>query len=310
MSTKIKKKSFLTFMLVPHDSGKSLFSLKISKLTLYIFTATMILIVFLIIGSFFYSSSLTRKLIDYSSIVARNKLQKHQIGTLKKKLAVLDVELSELLERDQQIRGLLGLGNFNMDKASATLQKKKINYAPDQDLGALDSIADNIDSQLLLRQASYKSLKEIVSLYQKRFAHTPSIVPVYGRMGSRFGWRKHPILGAWHFHRGVDFPTWRGAPVKSTADGIVKKTTWLRGYGKTVVIDHLYGLKTLYAHNSRFLVKKGMKVKKGQVIAEAGSSGLSTGVHVHYEVLKGNRPVYPNTYLKLDLFTAARYNYW
>ena len=307
-SKKKRPPNIVTIMLVPHYSGQSRFAIKMPKWVLVSLVTSFFICILIFSVSLFYSSSLTRKLINYSSLVAQTQLQKHQIGNMRKQTAILDSQIRELLERDQQLRGLLGLGSFNMDKATAKLKKKSIPL--DETVGDINNLLTQIQLDLNIREESYKSLKTTVKSYQNRFAHTPSIWPVYGRMGSLYGWRRHPILRRWHFHQGVDFPTWYGAPVKCTADGVIEKVGWIRGYGKTVIINHLYGIKTLYAHNSRFLVTKGMKVKKGQVIAEAGSTGLSTGTHVHYEVIKGRKPIYPNRYLTLDLFTAAKKKYW
>ncbi|MFC1478583.1 M23 family metallopeptidase [Candidatus Margulisiibacteriota bacterium] len=303
-------KNTLTLMLLPHYSGKPIFTLKMRKWFLYFLLTAWVGIIAIFCFSLFYSSSVTRKLINYSSLVAQNKLQMHQIGNHRKKTAILDAQVRELLERDQQLRALLGLGSFNMDKATARASKKKINYTAEQSLTDLDSLLDQMKMEITVREASLGSLKETIRNYQRRFAHTPSIWPVYGRFGSGYGWRKHPILGVWHMHRGIDFPTWYGAPVKATADGVVERVGWLGGYGKAVIINHLYGIKTLYGHNSRFLVKKGMKVKKGQVIAEAGSTGMSTGPHVHYEIIKRRKAIRPNRYLNLNMFTAAKKRLW
>lgn len=104
------------------------------------------------------------------------------------------------------------------------------------------------------------------------------------------------------FHSGVDIPGFVGAPVKATATGRVLNTSWLGGYGQTVVIEHDNGFNTIYAHLDKFLVTPGDEVVKGQIIAHCGSTGLSTGPHVHYEIRYQNRPVNPNQFLDLNIF--------
>jgi murein DD-endopeptidase MepM/ murein hydrolase activator NlpD len=126
---------------------------------------------------------------------------------------------------------------------------------------------------------------------------TPSLVPCKGQMTSGFGYRVHPVYGYGKPHSGCDFTTPHGTPIQATASGEVVRAEWFGGYGKTVEIDHGFGIKTLYAHCDELLVKKGQKVRKGHQIATVGTTGLSSGPHCHYEVHKRNQPVDPQTYL-------------
>jgi len=125
---------------------------------------------------------------------------------------------------------------------------------------------------------------------------------LYGFILSGYGYRRHPILGKIEFHAGLDIPGFVGAPVKATASGKVLNASWAGGYGMTIVIDHGNGFKTIYAHLDKFLVNPGDEVVKGQNIAHCGSTGLSTGPHVHYELRYYNRTVNPNPYLDLNIF--------
>ena len=114
---------------------------------------------------------------------------------------------------------------------------------------------------------------------------------------SYFGYRWHPIRGAYRFHSGIDIGNYYGEPIYAAADGVVIYAGWLDGYGYTVIIDHGSGVSTLYAHCSRLLVRKGDVVVAGQPIAKIGSTGISTGPHLHFEVRIGGRPVNPLRYL-------------
>ena len=119
------------------------------------------------------------------------------------------------------------------------------------------------------------------------------IWPVAARITSGFGRRVHPILRFARMHKGVDFGASRGAPIHATADGQVTRAGWAGGYGRQVRIAHGGGLATSYSHMSRMVVEPGAFVRQGQLIGYVGSSGLSTGPHLHYEVLQGGTAVNP-----------------
>jgi murein DD-endopeptidase MepM/ murein hydrolase activator NlpD len=118
-------------------------------------------------------------------------------------------------------------------------------------------------------------------------------LPVAGRVTSSFGERFHPILGYERFHAGVDLGAAWGSPISAAADGRVIAAGWRGGYGQAVEIVHAGGLETLYGHMSRIAAAPGELVHQGEVIGYVGSTGLSTGPHVHFEVLKNGRPVNP-----------------
>jgi murein DD-endopeptidase MepM/ murein hydrolase activator NlpD len=117
--------------------------------------------------------------------------------------------------------------------------------------------------------------------------------PVPGRVSSNFGMRRHPILGYSRMHKGMDFRAGYGTPILAAADGRVVRAGWAGGYGKQVRLNHAGGLATSYAHMSRITVQPGQFVRQGQVIGSVGSTGLSTGPHLHYELYKNGRPVNP-----------------
>ena len=118
-------------------------------------------------------------------------------------------------------------------------------------------------------------------------------MPVNGRVTSGFGSRFHPILGYRRMHAGLDLAASYGSPIVAAADGRVVSAGWSGGYGNLVRIAHLGGIQTMYGHMSRIAVASGTMVHQGQLIGYVGSTGLSTGPHLHYEVLKGGRPVNP-----------------
>jgi len=123
------------------------------------------------------------------------------------------------------------------------------------------------------------------------------IWPVNGRVSSSFGWRTHPIKKTRLFHNGIDLAVPTGTTVKAAASGEVVHSGWMNGFGYTVIIDHGRGVETLYAHNSRVTVAKGSMVNKGQQVAVSGNTGLSTGPHLHFGVLRNEEPLNPRNYL-------------
>ncbi|MDR2430698.1 MAG: peptidoglycan DD-metalloendopeptidase family protein [Candidatus Margulisbacteria bacterium] len=172
-------------------------------------------------------------------------------------------------------------------------------------LSAADHLLKLSRQEIATYDKSFQELKADMQAYKERLEYTPSVFPVHNSyVFSGFGWRQHPILSAVRFHSGVDLPSWRGAPIYATASGTVKKTGWSNGYGWYVELAHQGGFSTLYGHNSVNLVEAGQKIRKGQLIARVGSTGLSEGDHCHYEVRYYDRPVDPVRFLNLNIFTA------
>ncbi|MFB0566581.1 MAG: M23 family metallopeptidase [Candidatus Aminicenantaceae bacterium] len=145
-----------------------------------------------------------------------------------------------------------------------------------------------------------KNLNTLVNFFEDqttRLAFTPSIAPTRGYMSSPFGWRDDPFTGKRTFHYGIDIATQKGNPVISTADGIVVSTKYDKIGGNTIRISHNFGYQSIYCHLSKFLVKPGQKVKRGDVIGLVGRTGKCRGTHVHYEVIINNKSVNPYYYL-------------
>jgi murein DD-endopeptidase MepM/ murein hydrolase activator NlpD len=116
------------------------------------------------------------------------------------------------------------------------------------------------------------------------------------RITSAFGMREHPILGYSRMHAGIDFGAPQGTPVYAAGDGVVEKAAWTNGYGRWLQIKHPNGFETGYGHLSRWAVKQGQHVRQGQVVAYVGSTGLSTGPHLHYEIMVGGKKVNPSKF--------------
>lgn len=174
----------------------------------------------------------------------------------------------------------------------------------DSELTKLSVLNNNLD---FLEEELDKTNKQLQDLYSRYIAYdqeldyTPTIYPLVtrGYITSYFGYRRDPITGRYGaYHEGLDIAARTGTPIRATADGTVTQAGRYGNYGLFVEIKHgSYGYTTRYAHNSKILVKPGQKVKKGDIIAYVGSTGKSTGPHLHYEVLVNGKPVNPQNYL-------------
>ena len=165
---------------------------------------------------------------------------------------------------------------------------------------------DKITKQMYVQSKSYDELQKLVKTKEDLLASVPAIQPVSNkkldRIASGFGYRIHPIYKTAKMHTGIDFTAAQGTEIYATGDGIVAEAdASMRGYGNCVVINHGYGYKTLYGHMLRSKVRPGQKVKRGEVIGYVGSTGTSTGPHLHYEVRRGNNPINPINFFFNDL---------
>lgn len=179
----------------------------------------------------------------------------------------------------------------NTLKGELASEKSNSNYA------TLVIKIDKAVKDSLLKEQSVIQLWESLSDSQSLLAATPSMRPARGPVGSRFGYRADPINGKMKMHAGLDIVVPPGTPVRAPADGVVSFAGWDDFYGKLVSIDHGFGVLTRYGHNSQIYVQVGQKVEKYDVISAVGSTGRSTGPHLHYEVRVNGVPVNPANYI-------------
>lgn len=206
--------------------------------------------------------------------------QKNSIGLLRQQL---------LVSRDQytaQVQQQAGL--------MARLQENR---------GALTAAIDQLDEEseditaLILEKVAAAEAADASAIREEALRAARSsgkmLRPSYGPITSNFGSRYHPVLGYSRFHAGTDFGASHGSPIQAAETGIVIFSGWYGGYGNTVILEHGGGVTTLYAHASRLNVSEGQAVRKGDTIAAIGSTGLSTGPHLHFEVRRSGEPVDP-----------------
>jgi murein DD-endopeptidase MepM/ murein hydrolase activator NlpD len=168
---------------------------------------------------------------------------------------------------------------------------------------------DEITRQLYVQSVSFDQVYELAQNKEKMLASIPAIQPIHNldlrRIGSYFGVRTDPFYKVKKFHYGVDFSASIGTEIYATGNGkVIEVDNSMRGYGRTIVIDHGYSYQTQYSHLSRFAVQPGQEVKRGQVIGYVGNTGKSSAPHLHYEVRKNGVPVNPIFYFFNDLSPA------
>ncbi|MBT6236542.1 MAG: M23 family metallopeptidase [Bacteroidetes bacterium] len=222
-------------------------------------------------------------------------------------LAKMDDDVyREIFGADPISDDLRKAGTGGVDKYTALEQLKN-----GKDLSELHSKLDNMGAQYKVQEDSYNKLIKMAKNKSKMLASIPAIQPIPNknlrRIASGFGYRLDPIYKTRKMHKGLDFSAPTGTKVYATGDAVVKRVKNRRwGYGKHIVLDHGYGYATLYGHLSRTNVRVGQKVKRGQLIGLVGSTGKSTGPHLHYEVHKNGSAVNPVGYFYNDL-TSDQY---
>ena len=316
-----------TLMLVPH-SQQSIYSIRIPF-------ALIIMLIFLIICTTIlvvYSSSrylnMQENMTELEALRSVNKQQDVQLELMEAEvqmlqgkmlhLEYLEQDVREMLDsgvlagqpatpgrvstqasrgggRDFELSGRLNIANGGFFAERESFRERQSKWeqrynGAKNTTGALLAKVDAVGEEMAV-------LKKDVANKKEYLESRPTGRPVAGRISSGFGPRKAPFSGYFEFHPGVDIAANYGTPVAATAKGVVVFAGYRSGYGKTVLVRHKFGFQTMYCHNSSIKVKSGQEVTRGQVIARVGSSGISTGPHLHYEVHLNGARVNPSRYL-------------
>lgn len=254
----------------------------------------------LLVGGFigYYAYDYVSTRVDYeelSRLRAQSFSQNKEVRLLSQKVEDLRQELIVLAQNDAKVRVMAKLARPQTDSLTA------VGGPPEdetwRDLSDLQKQIDEVRVAIELQRTSQEEIQGFLNDQRSQSAAKPSGWPTRGWITSNFGMRNSPFTGRRKMHEGLDIAARTGTPVDATADGIVSRAETASGYGKLVVIDHGYGYKTFYAHNSKIFVKVGQRVKRGEKIAAVGSTGSSTGSHSHYEVRLNNVPLNPRKFL-------------
>lgn len=195
------------------------------------------------------------------------------------------------------------------NKATLETSKTTLNDSLQEKQALIDEITADVEKYKAVYEAAEAAEQAVIREYSSALSYSANPIKYTGgkfawpvpstqRISSYYGYRIHPIYKVKKFHTGIDISAAYGVDIVAAADGTVTMSTYNGGYGKCIIINHGSGISTLYGHNSTLLVSKGAKVTKGQVIAKAGSTGLSTGPHLHYEVRINGSTVDPLSYYK------------
>ena len=236
----------------------------------------------------------------------------NQYDLLQDKLSQFELVLDDIQKRDDNIYRVI----FEADPIPSSIRKagyggvnryQELNGFKNSDLiiEAAKKI-DQITKQLYIQSKSFDEIIDLAKSKAEMLTAIPAIQPVANkdlkRMASGFGYRIDPIYKTRKMHAGMDFSAPSGTPIYATGNGKISKVRKSRrGYGNHVKIDHGYGYVTLYAHMSKYIVREGQKVKRGEIIGYVGSTGKSVAPHLHYEVHKDNKKINPVNFYYNDL---------
>jgi murein DD-endopeptidase MepM/ murein hydrolase activator NlpD len=244
-----------------------------------------------------------------AALKTENKIIKQQITDFNQRLKNADEQMQLLIKKDTELRLVSNLPSVEsiLNDAGIGGSDAQFQYNPDLISEHSDELIqsntkqlEELESKVKLELQSFAELTTVIQSNIDKLNYIPSICPTRsGRITDRFGTRRG--FRSWKPHTGIDIASRWGTPIYVTADGVVETTAWRSGYGKCIIVNHGNGIKTLYGHLSAYKVKKGQPVKRNQLIAKMGSTGLSTGPHLHYEVRVNDVVINPELYIFFDM---------
>lgn len=272
---------------------------------IYILAGIVIGILFLYLFLTFFPSPREKQLLREKASM------ESQLEVLNSQVDQMQVVMTDLQQRDDNLyRVLFGAEPIPLSVRQGA--QRKIDYyeqlaqMTNSELAAdLSLKVDLLEKEIYVQAKSYDEVAQMAKEQEIRMENIPAIQPVMNkdlkRVASGYGMRIDPVYHVRKFHQGMDFTAPTGTEVFATGNAKVDFAGWKQGYGNTVILDHGYGYKTLYAHLYKILVRKGQKVRRSDIIALVGNTGKSTGPHLHYEVRLNNKPVDPRNYYFYDL---------
>jgi murein DD-endopeptidase MepM/ murein hydrolase activator NlpD len=289
-----------------YEKAKVTYKEIILRVLSYLATGTVFAVITIFLANKFLPSPIQKKQNRELEVV------KLQYELLNKKMKQVQTVLNDLQDRDDNIYRVI----FEADPIPSSIRnagfggsdryKDLEGYSNTQLMKETTERLDRITKQLYIQSKSFDEVVKMAKGKEKLIASIPAIMPLNNKnlkhAPSGYGWRTHPIYKTQEFHPGMDFTAEQGTPIYATGDGVVEiADANAQGYGNHVVINHGFGYQTLYGHMSKIATAPGKKVKRGDLIGYVGSTGLSTGPHVHYEVIKNGEKVNPINFYYNDL---------
>jgi murein DD-endopeptidase MepM/ murein hydrolase activator NlpD len=289
-----------------YEKAKVTYKEIILRVLSYLATGTVFAVITIFLANKFLPSPIQKKQNRELEVV------KLQYDLLNNKMKQVQTVLNDLQDRDDNIYRVI----FEADPIPSSIRnagfggndryKDLEGYSNTQLMKETTERLDKITKQLYIQSKSFDEVVKMAKGKEKLIASIPAIMPLNNKnlkhAPSGYGWRTHPIYKTQEFHPGMDFTAEQGTPIYATGDGVVEiADANAQGYGNHVVINHGFGYQTLYGHMSKIATAPGKKVKRGDLIGYVGSTGLSTGPHVHYEVIKNGEKVNPINFYYNDL---------
>ncbi|MCX7842285.1 MAG: peptidoglycan DD-metalloendopeptidase family protein [Clostridia bacterium] len=300
-----KQRKSLSIVFIPHSSSE----VKVYKFTSFGLkvSAVAALLIFSLIGTaVFMACTLyeNRKLKADIAVLEEENLKQNSLIVQK------DTEISRLEEKQQGFNNILKqvTGKFreitetylssrsSADRVSRAGSRNEATFV--DEINDLKALISNLEKAGAAQEDALADLSDVEKKLDKYMEAIPTVWPSHGRISSYFGGRPDPFTGRKKYHEGIDIAADYGTDIVAAAAGEIVFSGYSAGYGYNVVIDHGHGVTTLYGHCSKLLAKVGQKVGKGEAVAKVGSSGRSTGPHVHFEIRLDGTQVDPLKYLE------------
>jgi murein DD-endopeptidase MepM/ murein hydrolase activator NlpD len=288
------------------DGGRTVRQFKIPKVLAHFFFLLSLSALAFLTWAFYDYCNIKKEFPERAKLVQENKQQGVQLAALVGKINQIASKMVNFKKFDDKLKIMLdmepgedntqflGIGGSDLTPtdlgSSVENSDKKLAVLMHQSL-------DNLDTEIAVQSQEKEQLYRYLGERKSMFACTPSIWPAKGLITSEFAYRRSPFTNEKEFHEGLDISTRTGTEIIAPADGVVSEIGKTYGFGNLLTVSHGYGMKTMYGHLSNFLVRKGQSIKRGDKIALVGSTGRTTGPHLHYEVLLNGVPVNPRNYI-------------
>lgn len=296
---------YFTLMLVP-EGRKKIYSYVLNTWLLKFIAILSVTLVVALTVSLVTVSHLQKKVARLYYIDELNAMQARQIDKLQEQARVLQERIEEIDELEAQVRAMMGMDQESGQRPGEASRSGRGAREQMYALEEVQTILAEVENETPVHIERLGNLAQELQQHIDYQAALPTGWPVVGSISSPFGWRSSPFGRNREFHDGIDIAASYGSDVQAAGNGRVVYSAYMGAFGWTVIIDHGYGIKSVYSHNSKNLVKTGDEVERGQVISRVGNSGRSTGPHLHFGVNINDQPVDPLKYLEGEYTAYAR----